>query len=129
VMQESLKHAERLLRHSAVTVIFKLDDKVEMREIGLHDPPSRVLGVSHFFCGGLTCQTQARELTYSNKSHPDPKKEAIRQTCQQCGAKSPWIKVGAVEWVVPLPGSKKVFWHRYPMTKAQRSLFAAGKRQ
>ena len=45
---QSLKTAEELLRHSSVTVILKVNNKVEKWEIGLHDPPSRVLGMHHF---------------------------------------------------------------------------------
>lgn len=82
VMEQSLKRADRLLRHSAVTVILKVDGKVEAREIGLHDPPSRVLGVGHFMCGGLRCRAQAMELRYNNKCHTDPMKESICQKCQ-----------------------------------------------
>jgi hypothetical protein len=125
VVEHSLKNAEKLLRQTAVTVIFKLGDKVEMREIGLHDPPTRVLGVTQFFCGGLTCQTQERELKYSNRTHKEPKKEAIRQYCLRCKEKSRWIKLGEVEWAIPFAGNKKIFWHRYPMTNAQRGLFAS----
>jgi hypothetical protein len=124
VMQQSLKRAETLLQYSAVTVIFKLDNKVEIREIGLHDPPSRVFGISSFFCGGLNCHTQAMELRYSSKPHADLMKEKIRQTCRRCSTQSGWVKFGDVDWIHPLPGSKRIVWHHYPVTKAQMSLFA-----
>ena len=62
----------------------RINGKVEIREIGLHDPPSRALGVGSFYCGGLDCHTQAMELRYSTKSHVDPMKEKILQMCRQC---------------------------------------------
>jgi len=124
VMEQSLKGAERLLQYSAVTVLFKMDDQVEVREIGLHDPPSRALGVGSFFCGGSNCHTQAMELRYSNKPHADPRKEKIRQTCRQCSTRSAWVTVGDIDWIHLLSGSKRMFWHRYPLTNAQMSVFS-----
>lgn len=90
IMQQALKYGERVLHHSMVTIIFNLDGKVEVREIGLHDLPSRVLGVDHFFCSSMSCQMQARELRYANKTHPDPMKEALCQTRGWCGEKLSW---------------------------------------
>lgn len=119
---QSLKTADDLLRHSSVTVILKVDNKVEKREIGLHDPPSRVLGVHHFFCSGMNCRSQARELRYSNKLAGDIN-EAVRQKCEQCGVQSLWVRIRDVDWVHLLPGSRRIFWHHYPLTSAQMTLF------
>jgi hypothetical protein len=127
VIAQSLKGAERLLQHSAVTVIFKVGDRVEMREIGIHDPPGRVLGIGHFFCGTLSCRPQPMELRYSNKPHTDLMKESIRQHCMQCDQRSAWVKIGDIPWVRPLPGSKRIFWHDYPVTNAQMGLFVHSK--
>jgi len=124
VMEHSLKGAERLLKYSAVTVIYKIDDQVEIREIGLHDPPSRCLGIGSFYCGGLNCHTQVMELRYQNSPHAHPMKEKIRQICRQCSTRSAWVVVRDVEWIHLLCGSQRIFWHSYPLTKAQMSLFA-----
>jgi len=97
ILERCLKGAEQLLQYSAVTVIFKHHGKVEVREIGLHDPPSRVLGVSSFYCGGANCHTQAMELRYNTKTHVNPMKEKIRQMCRQCGTR--WDCVRYTEYL------------------------------
>ena len=118
-IEYSLKHAEELLQHSSETVVFKVGNKVQSREIGLHDPPSKVLGVCRFYCGSLVCQSQTAEMRYKNKTHTHPKKEAIHQVCNTCQRQSAWIKVRDVEWDHLVTGSKCIFWHIYPATQTR----------
>lgn len=75
-LEDCFKHAERLLLHSAVMALFKDGDDVRCRQFGLHNPPSRVLGID-FFCRSLDCHTLPGELRYTNKRDDDVNKEKI----------------------------------------------------
>jgi len=129
VITKTLTCAEDLLRHSTVTVIFKDNGTVVCRNIGLHNPPSKVMGVDHFFCGGLGCRALPGELRYSNKLDSNFMKETVRQECSQCKFRSRNVKVGDVDWAHSLPGNRRIFWHNYPPTDQQRALFVDGPHQ
>jgi len=81
VIENSLTSAQDVLPHSTITVVFKANGTVVCRSLGLHNPPSRVMGVD-FFCGGFGCRPLPGELRYYNKYHPDIKKEVVRQECK-----------------------------------------------
>jgi hypothetical protein len=126
VIVKSLKSANDLLHHSTITVIFRENGTVVCRELGLHDPPSRVMGVN-FFCGGLECRPLPGELRYKNDSGPDFRKETVRQDCKKCQFRSRNVKIQEVDWVHRLPGNPRIFWHDYPPAPQQRALFADAK--
>lgn len=119
---KGLKHAERLLRHTAVMVIFKEGDSLCCRQIGLHDPPSRVLGLD-FACGSMTCRPLPGELKYSNKPDSDMNKETVRQDCRRCNFRSKNIKLAEIDWLRRVGGTKRIFWHEYPPTLDMMTLF------
>jgi len=128
VIENSLTSAQDVLPHSTITVVFKANGTVVCRSLGLHNPPSRVMGVD-FFCGGFGCRPLPGELRYYNKYHPDIKKEVVRQECSQCKFQSRNVRIGEVDWVQLLPGSRRIFWHDYPPTEQQRALFLDGQCQ
>jgi hypothetical protein len=124
LLNTTFKHTERLLHHTPLVAIFKDKGVVRSIELGLHEPPSRVLGVK-LWCGapGGQCRPGPGDLTYKTCDVGTPK-ECIKQKCRRCGYSSAWVAVREISWVHRLPGSRRVFWHNYPVTPQQQMIFA-----
>ena len=123
VLNMTFKHGERFLHQCPLVAVFRDNGSVRRIEIGLHEPPTRVLGAK-LWCGSSvgTCHPGPGDLTYKN-NHSGTGKETIRQKCRRCGFVSGWITVKDVSWVHLLPGSRRVYWHDYPVTPHQQMLF------
>ena len=124
LLHRTFKHSEKILHQTPLVAIFRDNGSVRTIEFGLHEPPSRVLGAK-LWCGAPegTCQPGPGDLTYKNNDSGTGK-EAVRQKCRRCGYVSRWITIKDVDWVHLLPGSRRVYWHDYPVTPAQQMLFA-----
>jgi hypothetical protein len=123
LLNSTFKHSEKILHHSPLVAIFRDNGSVRKIEFGLHEPPTRVLGVK-VWCGSPSgvCNPGPGDLTYKN-NHSGTGKETVRQKCCRCGYVSPWIALKDVTWVHLLPGSRRVYWHDYPITPQQQMLF------
>src|SRR5258705_5541897 len=104
VLCKTFKHSERLLNHSTLIVIFQDGPVLRCIELGLHEPPHRVLGVK-LWCGmsNGTCHPGPGDLFYKSSRSGTPR-ECLKQKCRRCGFNSDWVLLKDVEWVKPLPG-------------------------
>lgn len=124
LLGQTFKHSERLLNHSALIAVFQDGSVLRCIELGLHEPPHRVLGLK-LWCGmsNGTCHPGPGDLFYKSSRSGTPR-ECLKQKCRRCGFNSDWVLLKDVEWVKPLPGSRRVFWHDYPISPQQQLLFA-----
>ena len=125
VLNTTFKHGEKFLHQCPIVAIFRDNGSVRRIEIGLHEPPSRVLGAK-LWCGssGGQCRPGPGDLTYKT-NHAGTAKEAVRQKCRRCGFVSGWVGLKDITWVHLLPGSRRVYWHDYPVTPKQQMAFGS----
>ena len=116
-----------VLEHTSVVLVFRdRNNNVLCREIGLHHPPQAALGIHFQFCGNTECRPNPGDTRFKTQFADGRVKEKLRQFCRRCGYTSPWIKVSDVNWVHPVPGTSRVFWHDYPVTGVQLMTFGGG---
>jgi hypothetical protein len=127
---KSFSNEVPMLRNTAVTVVFRdTDNNVCSREIGLHAPPTFILGVYFSTCGNRDCRPLPGHIRYKNwypKGSDRRLSEIVRQCCQKCGYKSPWVKTKVIDWAHPFPGQNSIYWHDYPVTPQQLQAFSGG---
>ena len=124
LLNVTFKHSEKILHQSPLVAVFRDNGLIRRIEFGLHEPPTRVLGAK-LWCGapGGECHPGPGDLTYKNHNSGTAK-ETIRQKCRRCGYVSGWIAPKDVPWVHLLPGSRRVYWHEYPISPQQQMLFS-----
>lgn len=121
-------HKRRLFEHTSLVLIYYDTEKqLQSRCIGLHQPPHRAFGIIFEFCGNIACRPAPGDTQIKTSFEPGRQKEKVRMWCRKCAYQSPWIKVETVNWVHPLPGDKHIYWHNFPATAQQMTMFNGGK--
>jgi hypothetical protein len=125
---KALAHKRHLLEHTSLVLIYRdTENKLQSRGIGLHLPPHRAFGIMFEFCGNMACRPLPGDTQMKTQFEPGRTKEKVRLWCRRCDYQSPWIKVESVEWVHPLTNDSSVYWHHFPPTAQQITMFGGGK--
>jgi hypothetical protein len=124
VIERVFASRTHILAQTSVVFLFREETgEIMLREMGLHDPPHRVLGVDFRYCGNPDCDCRPFATIFKKK-----KKSKVRQYCRRCGYTSPWVDIATVNWCKLLRGTTNVYWHSLPIHPQQlMGVFAGGR--